>query len=140
MPKAHVEAPVYGSIILAGILLKIGRYGLVIIYGLLNKRLVVFIRAISISGGVIASFITIFQSDIKSLIAYSRIVHIRIVTMAVIIGLTLRIQLRWLMVVGHGICRSGLFYISAVKYERFGSRRLLLGQGLLTIIPRLRLL
>ena len=78
LPKAHVEAPVSGSIILAGVILKLGGYGLM-------RLLVIFLRVgltvnyffigLSIVGGVIISLVCIRQSDIKSLIAYSSVVH-----------------------------------------------------------------
>jgi len=79
LPKAHVEAPVAGSIILAAILLKLGSYGLLrvrIIFIWANRFLVSIFVSISMWGACITRFICIRQNDIKSLIAYSSVGHI----------------------------------------------------------------
>lgn len=81
LPKAHVEAPVSGSIILAGVILKLGGYGLIRvlpIFTLLIQKISILF-SISLVGGVIVSFICIRQRDIKSLVAYSSVSHIGIV-------------------------------------------------------------
>jgi len=82
LPKAHVEAPISGSIILAGVILKLGGYGfmrILIIYREINIFVrYIFIR-ISLIGGLVVSLICICQSDIKSLVAYSSVAHIGLV-------------------------------------------------------------
>lgn len=87
LPKAHVEAPVAGSIILAAILLKLGRYGLlrlsrVMIWG--NRFLVSMFVSISMWGACITSFICMRQNDIKSLIAYSSVGHMGLLIRGII--------------------------------------------------------
>jgi NADH-ubiquinone oxidoreductase chain 4 len=82
LPKAHVEAPVSGSIILAGVLLKLGGYGLLRIYVLIQNlalkyNLIFYI--ISLVGGVLISLVCLMQVDIKALVAYSSVAHIGIV-------------------------------------------------------------
>jgi NADH-ubiquinone oxidoreductase chain 4 len=82
LPKAHVEAPVSGSIILAGVLLKLGGYGLLRVYVLIQSlsikyNLIFYI--ISLVGGVLISLICLIQIDIKALIAYSSVAHIGVV-------------------------------------------------------------
>lgn len=82
LPKAHVEAPISGSIILAGIILKLGGYGLlrlIILYQSFINNLNVFFIVVSLIGGFIVSLICIRQRDIKSLVAYSSVSHIGLV-------------------------------------------------------------
>lgn len=82
LPKAHVEAPVSGSIILAGIMLKLGGYGLlrfIVLFKYFILNLNIFFIVVSLIGGFFVSLICIRQRDIKSLIAYSSVSHIRLV-------------------------------------------------------------
>nr|APX40117.1 NADH dehydrogenase subunit 4 [Sphaeroderma testaceum] len=138
LPKAHVEAPVSGSMILAGIMLKLGGYGLLrmmIMFKYFLNSLNIFIIVISLFGGVIVSLICIRQSDIKSLIAYSSVSHMGLVLAAV---MTLNYWGIWgvlMMMLAHGLCSSGLFCLANLMYERIGSRSLYLNKGLLNLLP-----
>lgn len=140
LPKAHVEAPVAGSIILAGVLLKLGCYGIIRLIGFFEGK-VNLLRRILVSlgllGGLIVRFICLRQVDLKALIAYSSVRHI---------GLALGGLGRWGLwgyrsclytCVAHGLCSSGLFFLSGVIYERRGSRRILINKGILEMIPRM---
>jgi NADH-ubiquinone oxidoreductase chain 4 len=83
LPKAHVEAPVAGSIALAGILLKLGRYGLLrisFLFPLINSSMTNIIISICITGGVITGLTCLRQPDLKSLIAYSSVAHMALLT------------------------------------------------------------
>nr|AYW52202.1 NADH dehydrogenase subunit 4 [Galerucinae sp. 5 ACP-2013] len=142
LPKAHVEAPVSGSMILAGIMLKLGGYGLLrfmVLYKnfILNSNL--FFLSISLLGGFMVSLICIRQSDMKSLIAYSSVSH-----MGLALGGIMTLNF-WgfygslVMMLAHGLCSSGLFSLANILYERVHSRSLYLNKGLLNIIPSLSL-
>nr|YP_009441859.1 NADH dehydrogenase subunit 4 [Dryocoetes villosus]AOY39612.1 NADH dehydrogenase subunit 4 [Dryocoetes villosus] len=142
LPKAHVEAPVSGSMILAGIMLKLGGYGLLRMMKVLAKTgLSVnssFIT-ISIVGAVLISMVCVRQSDMKMLIAYSSVSHMGMVLAAI---LTYNLWGCWGalgMMLAHGLSSSGLFCIANLLYERTHSRSLYLNKGFMNLAPSLAL-
>ena len=142
LPKAHVEAPVAGSIILAAILLKLGRYGLrriLIIFNYITKLLSSPIISISLIGGILTSLICLRQSDIKSLIAYSSVGHMGLIVAAIITGSKLGLQAALTIILAHGFSSSALFCIANITYSITNTRRLVLTKGLLSLIPVLSL-
>lgn len=140
LPKAHVEAPVYGSIILAGVLLKMGRYGLIRFLEILVKLRIkynYFIFRVSIMGGLLIRVVCLVQIDLKSLVAYSSVVHINIILCSLITLNKIGFIRRYIMIISHGLCSSGLFYIVNIYYERSGSRLLVLNKGVMRKLPSL---
>nr|YP_009123704.1 NADH dehydrogenase subunit 4 [Euastacus armatus]AJN90578.1 NADH dehydrogenase subunit 4 [Euastacus armatus] len=140
LPKAHVEAPVAGSMILAGVLLKLGGYGLIrilTIFSDINKVFSWLWVSIGILGGVIVSLMCLRQVDMKSLIAYSSVAHMGLVLSGLIVGSVWGLNGAVVVMVGHGLCSSGLFCLANMVYERLGSRSLMISKGLLNFMPNL---
>nr|AYR05119.1 NADH dehydrogenase subunit 4 [Coleoptera sp. ACP-2013] len=142
LPKAHVEAPVSGSMILAGVMLKLGGYGMLRLlnnFVIINVTFNYLIVTVSLLGGVIVSLICLRQSDMKSLIAYSSVSH-----MGLMLGGLITMNFWGLygvlgIMIAHGLCSSGLFSLANINYERMSSRSLYLNKGMMNSMPSLAL-
>jgi len=140
LPKAHVEAPVAGSMILAGVLLKLGGYGLIRFRSLLiicNNYVSGVFLSVSIWGACITRLICLRQVDLKSLIAYSSVGHIGLVIGGVISNQSWGWYGALAIIVAHGLVSSGLFALGNITYEVFQTRSLYMIKGLLSVLPRL---
>lgn len=140
LPKAHVEAPLRGSIILAGILLKLGGYGLLkfteLMYKTQSPRFNL-IFAINLWGAMLIGFVCISSIDIKVLIAYSSVIHINLLVLGVIRQSIIGIIGAILIIISHGIRSPGIFTIANRNYEKTKSRNILLNKSIRITQPNI---
>nr|YP_009441742.1 NADH dehydrogenase subunit 4 [Silvanus bidentatus]AOY39287.1 NADH dehydrogenase subunit 4 [Silvanus bidentatus] len=142
LPKAHVEAPISGSMILAGVMLKLGGYGmmrLMLMFEYIGMKFNLIFIMISMIGGVIISLICLRQSDMKSLIAYSSVAHMGLVISGIMTMNYWGLCGSLVMMLAHGLCSSGLFCLANISYERLLSRSLYLNKGLINLMPSMSL-
>nr|AJA05496.1 NADH dehydrogenase subunit 4 [Eopsaltria australis] len=138
LPKAHVEAPIAGSMLLAALLLKLGGYGImrvtVLVSPSLNNLHYPFIT-MALWGALMTSTICLRQIDLKSLIAYSSVSHMGLVVAATMIQTQWAFSGAMMLMISHGLTSSMLFCLANTNYERTHSRILLLTRGMQPLLP-----
>lgn len=122
LPKAHVEAPTTASMLLAGLLLKLGTGGYLRLMGLYSYVNVVSWGLLSLLGMVLGSFLCLFQSDSKSVAAYSSIVHIGFVLIRLVLLIKGGKLGAGLMMLSHGYVSTIIFYLIGEVFHKRGSR------------------
>jgi len=138
LPKAHVEAPTVGSMILAGITLKLGRYALLRLFYLTRVTRLKFnwvCISISLVGNLLLCIVCLRQTDLKSLIAYSSVIHMGLCLLTILFLLGWSFEGGLWLSLSHGLASSGLFFLTNSTYLRFNRRSLYINKGLAFTLP-----
>jgi NADH-quinone oxidoreductase subunit M len=139
LPDAHVQAPTAGSVILAGILLKLGGYGFILfnlpMFPQASQTFAPLVFALSAIAIVYTSLVAFRQTDMKKLIAYSSVAHMGFVTMGIFAGNALGVQGAVFQMLSHGLISGALFLCVGVVYDRMHTREIALYGGLTARMP-----
>ena len=140
LPDAHVEAPTAGSVILAGILLKLGGYGLIrfslAMFPLASAEFAGFVFTLSVIAIVYTSLVALMQEDIKKLIAYSSVAHMGYVTMGIFAANQQGVDGAIFQMLSHGLVSGALFLCVGVVYDRMHTREIAAYGGLVNVMPK----
>ena len=139
LPEAHVEAPTVGSVLLAGILLKLGVFGFLrfslTLFPLASFYFSPFIYILSICGVIYGSFSAIRQTDFKRIIAYSSVSHMNLVTLGIFSFNIVGLEGSIIQSISHGFVSSAMFFMIGILYDRYHSRLLNYYGGLVHVMP-----
>jgi len=139
LPEAHVEAPTAGSVILAGVLLKLGGYGFLRFSIPMFPEASIFFKpliyALSIIAIIYVSLTTLRQIDLKKIIAYSSVAHMAFVTLGIFTFNLQAIEGSIVLMLSHGIVSSALFMCVGILYDRHKTRIIKYYSGLIQVMP-----
>nr|WNH18600.1 NADH dehydrogenase subunit 4 [Hirundichthys affinis] len=138
LPKAHVEAPIAGSMVLAAVLLKLGGYGMMRMMTSLEpltKELSYPFIILALWGVLMTGSICLRQTDLKSLIAYSSVSHMGLVAAGILIQTPWGFTGALILMIAHGLTSSALFCLANTNYERTHSRTMILARGMQMALP-----
>ncbi|MCA0369248.1 MAG: NADH-quinone oxidoreductase subunit M [Proteobacteria bacterium] len=139
LPDAHVQAPTAGSVILAGILLKLGGYGFILfnvpMFPQASEMFRPLVFTLSVIAIVYTSLVAWRQTDMKKLIAYSSVAHMGFVTLGIFSGNDIGMQGAIFQMISHGLISGALFLCVGVVYDRMHTREIALYGGLTSKMP-----
>nr|YP_010041677.1 NADH dehydrogenase subunit 4 [Cyanophora biloba]QPB15004.1 NADH dehydrogenase subunit 4 [Cyanophora biloba] len=139
LPEAHVESPTAGSLMLAGVLLKLGTYGFlrfsIPLFSMASIYFTPLIYTISLIGIIYGSLTTLRQIDLKKIIAYSSVAHMSFVTLGLFALNMQSLEGSILLMISHGLVSPALFFLVGVLYDRYHTRLLYYYSGLVHTMP-----
>ena len=139
LPDAHVQAPTAGSVILAGVLLKMGAYGFIRlslpILPDATRQFVPMIAVLSIIAIIYGGLVALMQKDWKSLVAYSSVSHMGFITLGIFMLNPVALQGGIFQMLAHGVATGGLFLIVGLIYERMHTKEIARFSGLAQVMP-----
>jgi NADH-ubiquinone oxidoreductase chain 4 len=140
LPKAHVEAPVSGSMVLAAVILKMRIYGFYRVGVLIVEVFVLYgncLGVILFLGATLRALVALVQTDMKAIVAYSSIRHIGVIIGGFFNLIRGALKGSFIIIIAHGFCSSALFFLVNISYEQNNSRQVVLLGGQLGIFLRL---
>ena len=144
LPLAHVEAPIAGSVLLAGVLIKLGSYGMLryvkVLMPTASEYYSPLVYTLSLLGVIYASLTTLRQTDLKRIVAYSSVAHMGIVTLGIFTPTTAGQEGSIYIQLAHGVVSTGLFIAVAIVYDRYHTRTIRYYSGVATTMPVFSLL